>query len=53
MTSGAPGSISSAHLLSRVPYKKLPREKVKLPKRQKRGDYRESKHRFKDIKERF
>ena len=40
-------------LLSRVPYKKLPREKVKLPKRQKRGDYRESKHRFKYIKERF
>ena len=40
-------------LLSRVPYKKLPREKVKLPKRQKRSDYRESKHRFKYIKEGF
>ncbi len=41
------------HLLSRIPYKKLPREKVKLPKRQKRGDYRESEHPFKYIKERF
>ena len=40
-------------LLSRVPYKKLPREKVKLPKRQKRGDYREPKHRFKYIKKVF
>ena len=40
-------------LLSRIPYKKLPHEKVKLPKRQKRGDYRESKHRFKYIKERL
>jgi len=42
-----------ADLLSRIPYKKLPREKVKLPKRQKRGGYRESKHRFKLIKEVF
>jgi len=40
-------------LLSRVPYKKLPREKVKLPKRQKRGAYKESKHRFNYIKEVF
>jgi polyphosphate kinase 2 len=40
-------------LLSRIPYKKLPREKVKLPKRQKRGDYRESNHRFKYIEEVF
>jgi polyphosphate kinase 2 len=40
-------------LLSRIPYKKLPREKVKLPKRQKRGGYRESKHRFKYIEEEF
>ena len=40
-------------LLSRVPYKKLPREEVKLPKRQKRGGYRESDHPFKYIEERF
>ena len=29
------------HFLSRIPYKSLPREKIKLPKRQSRGDYRE------------
>ena len=30
-----------SHLLSKIPYKSLPREKVKLPKRQGRGSYRE------------
>ncbi len=40
-------------LLSRIPYKKLPRKKVKLPKRQKRGDYREPDHQFKYIDEVF
>src|SRR5688572_30231560 len=34
-------------LLSRVPYKKAPREKVKLPERQKRGGYREPDYAFK------
>jgi polyphosphate kinase 2 len=29
------------HFLSRIPYKPVPREKIKLPKRQSRGDYRE------------
>jgi polyphosphate kinase 2 len=29
------------HLLGQIPYEELPREKVKLPKRQKPGDYRE------------
>ena len=42
-----------AHLLSKIPYKALPRSKVKLPKRQKRGGYRESDHPFKYIDERF
>ena len=28
-----------AHLLSLIPYKKVPREKVKLPKRSKKGAY--------------
>jgi hypothetical protein len=32
------------HLLSQVPYEERPREKVKLPRRQKRGKYRESDH---------
>jgi polyphosphate kinase 2 len=40
------------HLLAQIPYKKAPREKVKLPKRQKRGGYREPDYPFKFIKER-
>jgi polyphosphate kinase 2 len=39
------------HLLKQIPYKELPRDPVKLPKRQKRGDYRESNYPFKFIKE--
>ena len=31
-----------SHLLSKVPYEELPRDKLALPKRQKRGDYVES-----------
>jgi polyphosphate kinase 2 len=41
------------HLLGQIPYKEAPREKVKLPKRQKAGGYRESNYPFKFIKERF
>jgi len=41
------------HLLDQIPYKSAPREKIKLPKRQKPGGYRESKHPFKFIKERY
>jgi polyphosphate kinase len=41
------------HFLSQVPYKALPREKIKLPKRQDRGGYREPSHPFKYIKEVF
>jgi polyphosphate kinase len=41
------------HLLGKIPYKSAPREKVKLPKRQKAGGYRESDYPFKFIKERF
>jgi len=41
------------HLLEHVPYKKLPREKVKLPKRQKGGGYQESDYPFKIIDERY
>src|SRR5262245_48132758 len=40
------------HLLGRIPCKEAPREKVKLPKRQKPGGYRESNHPFKFVKER-
>jgi len=41
------------HLLSRIPYEKEPREKVKLPKRQKRGSYEDPNYPFKYIKEKF
>jgi len=41
------------HLLSQIPYKEAPREKVKLPKRQKPGSYRDPGHPFKFVKERY
>ena len=41
------------HLLAAIPYKQAPREKVKLPARQKKGSYRESDHRFKFIQEKY
>ncbi len=41
------------HLLSKIPYEDLPREKVKLPKRQKRGNYRETDHPFRYIEEAY
>ncbi|MFL6571708.1 MAG: polyphosphate kinase 2 [Burkholderiales bacterium] len=39
------------HLLEQVPYKTAPREKVKLPKRQKRHGYREPDYPYKYVKE--
>jgi polyphosphate kinase 2 len=42
-----------SHILTHVPYKELPREKVKLPKRQSAGGYREPDYPFKFVKERF
>jgi polyphosphate kinase 2 len=41
------------HLLSQIPYENAPREKVKLPKRQKDKDYQESDHPFTFIPERY
>lgn len=41
------------HLLSNIPYKKVPRDKVKLPKRQKARGYREPAHPFKYVPEKF
>ena len=37
------------HLLNLIPYKEVPRSKVKLPKRQKRGGYREPNYQFKQV----
>ena len=41
------------HLLSQISYEDTPREKIKLPKRQKAGDYREPNYPFKFIPEAF
>jgi polyphosphate kinase 2 len=41
------------HLLSRIPYEELPREKIVLPKRQKRGGYVESDHPLRTVPEVF
>jgi polyphosphate kinase len=38
-----------SHILEQIPYKEVPREKVVLPKRQKRGDYEETKYPFRYI----
>ncbi|WP_244850954.1 polyphosphate kinase 2 [Caballeronia sp. SL2Y3] len=42
-----------SHLLQNIPYTALPREKVKLPKRQKAEGYRESDHPLRYVPERF
>jgi len=39
------------HLLSRIPYEELPREKIKLPKRQKAGDYDSPAYDYKQVPE--
>jgi polyphosphate kinase len=41
------------HLLDQIPYEELPREKPKLPKRQKRGDYVEPDHPYRYVMERY
>ena len=41
------------HLLGRIPYKEAPREKVKLPKRQKAHGYREPNYPYKYVEEKF
>jgi polyphosphate kinase len=42
-----------SHLLSKVPYKEPPRDKVKLPERQKRKGYREPDYNYKYVEEKF
>jgi polyphosphate kinase 2 (PPK2 family) len=42
-----------SHMLSKIPYKSVPREKVKLPERQKRGGYRESEHPLRVVEARY
>ena len=42
-----------AHILDTIPYKEAPREKVKLPDRQKPGGYKEPNYPYKYIEERY
>ncbi len=42
-----------SHLLSQVPYEELPREKVKLPKRQKAGGYKDPNYASKRVPEKY
>src|SRR5436853_2499752 len=42
-----------SHVLSTVPYKEAPRDKVKLPKRQKAHGYREPDHPYKRVPEKY
>jgi polyphosphate kinase 2 len=42
-----------SHLLSIVPYEEVPREPVKFPKRQKRGDYREPDYPYRYIPNKY
>jgi polyphosphate kinase 2 len=41
------------HMLKLVPYKEVPREKIKLPKRQKPGGYKEPSYQFKKVPEKY
>jgi len=41
------------HILKHIPYEELPREKVKLPARQKAGSYKESDHPVRFVAEKF
>jgi len=40
-------------ILKRIPYKEIEAEKVELPKRQKPEGYKETKHPFKYVKEKY
>jgi polyphosphate kinase 2 (PPK2 family) len=42
-----------SHLLARIPYKRMPRAKVKLPKRQKAGGYRDPGHPLRMVPAKF
>ena len=42
-----------AHLLSRIPYKEVPRPEIKLPRRQKPGSYEEPDYPYKMVPEKY
>ncbi len=41
------------HLLNQIPYKEVPRDKIKLPKRQKPGGYHEPDHPYRYVPEKY
>jgi hypothetical protein len=41
------------HMLGKIPYKKVPRDKIELPKRQKSHGYKEPNYGYKFVPERF
>jgi polyphosphate kinase 2 len=41
------------HMLNLIPYEEVKRDKIKLPKRQKRGDYREPSYQYKQVPQKF
>ena len=42
-----------SHFLSLIPYKEVPREKVKFPKRQEQGDYGEPKYPYQVVPQKY
>ncbi|MGX9694087.1 polyphosphate kinase 2 [Achromobacter anxifer] len=42
-----------SHVLASIPYQRMPRDKVRLPKRQKAGGYRDPGHLLKQVPEKF
>jgi len=42
-----------SHFLSLIPYEEVPREKIKFPKRQAKGDYKESDHPLRIIPQKY
>ncbi len=42
-----------SHLLSLIPYEEVPREPIKFPKRQPKGNYKESDHPFRIVPEKY
>jgi hypothetical protein len=42
-----------SHFLSLIPYEEVPREKIKFPDRQKKGDYVEPNYPYKVVPQKF
>ena len=42
-----------SHILSKIPHKRMPGQKIRLPERQKAGSYKEPEYQYKFIKQRY